>query len=82
MSDASVTNIETRRRTAENVLRSVTFVFGGVHYGTVPIEVPYTQGEPLVLYIVPENDAGGLCGPIDALVTDDGTLGTDVEIAR
>ena len=61
MSDATVTNIETRRHAAENVLRSVSFVFGGVHYGTVPLGVPYTQGEPLVLYVVPEHDTDGVC---------------------
>jgi hypothetical protein len=70
MSDiATITNIGTRRRGTENVLRSVSFVFGGVHYGTVPIAVPYTQGEPLVLYIVPEHDG-------------DRSLGGDIEIAR
>ena len=69
-----------------DVLRSITFVFAGVHYGTVPVAMPYTPGKPIVLYLVPGCDSGGdMRGPLDCLLTDDATLGADrsgLEAAR
>ena len=81
---ATVTNLATRRGSGD-VLRSITFVFGGINYGTFPIATPYFRGKPIVLYIVPQNEAGrgnDLTGPLDCLVTDDPALGNDLEIAR
>jgi hypothetical protein len=70
-----------RRR--DDVLSTISFVFGGVHYGTVPLAVPYTRGQPLVLYFVPQNDGTGeVSGPLDCLVTDNPRLGVALEEAR
>lgn len=70
-----------RRR--DDVLSTISFVFGGVHYGTLQLAVPYTRGKPLVLYFVPQNDGSGdLAGPVDCLVTDDPLLGVALEEAR
>ena len=81
---ATVTDISTRRR-GDDVLRSVSFVFAGVHYGTFSVEMPYTSGKPLMLYVVPQGadvPADRLTGPLDCLVTDDAALATDVDVAR
>ncbi len=81
---ASVTDLATRRR-SDDVLSSMSFVFGGVHYGTIPIAAPYTKGKPIVLYIVPQvRDCAGsdFAGPLDCLVTDDVALASDLEVAR
>ncbi|HEX3465684.1 MAG TPA: hypothetical protein VHS78_16660 [Candidatus Elarobacter sp.] len=69
------------------MLQSITFVFDGVHYGTVPISMPYTRGKRIVLYIAPERGQSGdeMQGPVDCLLTDDATLGADhadFEVAR
>lgn len=81
---AAVTDIATRRR-SEEVLSSVSFVFGGVHYGTIPIATPYTRGKPIVLYVVPQGRdwAGdGFTGAVDCLVTDDIGLAAGLDVAR
>jgi len=80
----TVTHLASRRR-SDDVLCSMTFVFGGVHYGTIPISAPYVKGKPIVLYVVPANRAWGgeaLTGPLDCLVTDDLTLAAGVDVAR
>jgi hypothetical protein len=88
---SKVTDLASRRRRGAprhtDVLQSITFVFDGVHYGTVPISMPYTRGKPIVLYIVPERDHSDdeLQGPVDCLLTDDTSLGanrTDIEVAQ
>ncbi len=80
---ASVTELSTRRR-SDDVLSTMSFVFGGVHYGTIPIATPYTKGKPIVLYIVPNRSSGGdvFTGPLDCLVTDDVALAADLDVAR
>jgi hypothetical protein len=63
----------------------MTFVFGGVHYGTFPIATPYTRGKPIVLYIVPQvpdSNRDLFAGPVDCLVTDDVALAANLDIAR
>ena len=88
---AKVTDLASRRQReiprSADVLQSITFVFDGVHYGTVPISMPYTRGKRIVLYIVPECHQSGdeMQGPLDCLLTDDTTLGADradLEVAR
>lgn len=81
---ATVTDLDTRRQ-ANDVLSTITFVFGGVHYGTVAVGTPYTRGKPIVLYVVPQaGDRGDdtLTGPVDCLVTDEPALAEHVGIAR
>jgi hypothetical protein len=81
---ASVTELATRRR-IDDVLTSISFVFGGVHYGTIPIFAPYTRGRPIVLYIVPGRagtDGDIFAGPLECLVTDDVSLAADLDMAR
>ena len=81
---ATVTDLAARRRGGD-VLRSITFVFGGVNYGTLPVAVPYTTGKPIALYLVPQSeDAAGdaLAGPLDCLATDDLALAADLDMAR
>ena len=81
---ASVTELATRRRN-DDVLSTISFVFGGVHYGTIPIATPYVKGKPIVLYIVPqgcERDGDIFAGPLDCLVTDDVALAADLDVAR
>jgi len=81
---ASVTDLATRRRT-DDVLSSMSFVFGGVHYGTILITMPYTTGKPIVLYIVPQGRGSNddvFAGPLDCLLTDDVALAADLDIAR
>jgi hypothetical protein len=80
-----VTDLATRRR-GDDVLSSMSFVFGGVHYGTIPIGMPYTNGKPIVLYVVPQRPGGArddvFAGPLDCLVTDDIALAADLDVAR
>jgi len=80
-----VTDLAARRR-SNDVLSSMSFVFGGVHYGTIPITAPYTQGKPIVLYVVPQRREGFaddvFAGPLDCLVTDDAALAADLDVAR
>ncbi|MDQ6944573.1 MAG: hypothetical protein M3169_18905 [Candidatus Eremiobacteraeota bacterium] len=66
------------------MLTTITFVFGGVHYGTIPIATPYVKGKPLVLYVVPQRDCAGndFAGPLDCLVTDDVSLAAELDVAR
>jgi hypothetical protein len=80
---ASVTDLATRRRSSD-VLRSITFVFGGVNYGTLAVSTPYTHGKPIALYLVPQVDGAGgeIAGPLDCLVTDELDLATELNIAR
>jgi hypothetical protein len=81
---AAVTELTTRRRSGD-VLRSITLVFGGVHYGTLAVSMPYTKGKPIALYVVPQGEDSGdevLAGPLDCLVTDDLTLASDLDVAR
>jgi len=84
-SGTSVTDLATRRR-RDDVLSTITIVFGGVNYGTIPIfATPYVKGKPIVLYIVPQDPdcAGdGFTGPIDCLITDDAALAAGLEVAR
>lgn len=83
-SGASVTDLATRRR-SDDVLSTMSFVFGGVHYGTIPIATPYTKGKPIVLYIVPhvpDSSPDLFTGPIDCLITDDAALAADLDVAR
>jgi hypothetical protein len=80
----SVTDLATRRR-SDDVLSTISFVFGGVHYGTIPIATPYAKGKPFVLYIVPRRSDGtgdGFAGPLDCLVTDDVALAAELGVAR
>ncbi|HWT06233.1 MAG TPA: hypothetical protein VN224_10785 [Xanthomonadales bacterium] len=80
----SVTDLATRRR-SDDVLSSMSFVFGGIHYGTIPIAAPYTKGKPIVLYIVPQvpdSSRDVFSGPVDCLVTDDVALAADLDVAR
>lgn len=79
--DAAVIELASWRR-RDDVLTSISLVFGGVHYGTLPVDVPYTRGKPLVLYFVGRDDDGELAGPVDCLVTDDPALGAALERAR
>ena len=82
---ATVTNLSTRRR-HDDVLHSVTFVLGGIHYGTFVIDAPYASGQPIVLYVVPSDgitDAGnGFSGSLDCLIADDAGLGLERHAAR
>jgi hypothetical protein len=84
-SGATVTNLATRRR-SDDVLSTITFVFDGINYGTIPIvATPYVKGKPIVLYIVPRGPdcAGdGFTGPVDCLVTDDVMLAAGLDVAR
>lgn len=67
------------RRHGDDTLTSITLVFGGVNYGTIPIRAPYAPGKPVALYLVPAGDsttAAGddLRGPLDCLITDEVAL--------
>ncbi len=78
---ASVTDLATRRR-EENVLSSITVVFGGVNYGTIPIRAPYAAGRPIALYLVPSDNTAHvgddvLHGLLECLITDDVELALD-----
>jgi hypothetical protein len=81
----TVTDLASRRR-CEDLVTSISFVFGGVHYGTFPLSMPYTKGKPLVLYVVPsDTDAfheAGFAGSLECLITDDDDLALDREAAR
>ncbi len=60
----------------ENVLGSITLVFDGVNYGTVPVRAPYAAGKPIALYLVPSRrgetaEDEPLHGTLDCLITDD-----------
>jgi hypothetical protein len=79
---ATVAHLASRRRN-DDILSSMTFVFGGVHYGTITISTPYVKGKPIVLYIVPRNapDCGDpFAGPLDCLITDDTALASDFDV--
>jgi len=81
---ATVTDLATRRRN-DDVVRSITFVFGGVNYGTFPVAAPYDRGKPFVLYLVSGDERGGndeLSGLLECLVTDDVTLSAELRAAR
>lgn len=83
---ATVTELSSRRR-ADDVLETITLVFGGVHYGTFAIAAPYPRGCTFALYVVPSNgDAAasedGFRGPLDCLITDDIALSTSLEHVR
>lgn len=62
----------------------MTFVFGGVHYGTIALSTPYTKDKPIVLYFLPEHSDGdrSIAGPLDILITDEEALGADIEAAQ
>ncbi len=78
---ASVTDLATRRR-EDDVIETITFVFGGVNYGTVRTRTPYVKGKPVVLYLVPsggEPHGAELRGSLAALITDDPSLAYDGE---
>jgi len=84
----SVTDLATRRR-ANDVLTSVTLVFDGVHYGTIPVRARYAKGKPIVLYVVPSpnrfggrDDGDGFSGPLECLITDDPALAVAHEAVR
>jgi len=76
----SVTDLGARRR-GRNVLSSITVVLGGTNYGSVPLSIPYEAGKPLVLYVVPAGEPDG-DGALECLITDDASLGADLELAR
>ena len=79
-----VIDLATRRR-GDDVLSSITFVFGGVNYGTIPVTAPYTKGKPIVLYVVAQREDAGddaFAGPVDCLITDDAALAARREAAR
>jgi hypothetical protein len=82
-SGAAVTSLDARRRKTD-VLSSISFVFGGVHFGTFDVWVPYTRGKPFVLYFVPQHDdsLGEISGPVDCLVTDGELLDADADMAQ
>ena len=75
-----VTDLFARRRD-KDVICSITLVFGGVHYGTLPISAQYTRGKAVALYLSPQN-GDDLSGPLDCLVTDDVALARDAELSR
>lgn len=84
MKDGSskVTDISSRRVHEDDVLDSVTLVFGGINYGTFRVRVPYAKGRPFALYLVAANAGatgadGELRGPLDCLITDDAALALD-----
>ncbi len=62
----------------ENVLDSVTFYFGGQHFGTFAIKAPIPNGTSLRLYVVGQDgdpaSRDGSSGQLDCLVTDDACL--------
>ena len=73
---ATVTDLATRRR-ANDVIQTLTFVFGGVNYGTLTVHTPYVIGKPVVLYLVPaagEPNGADFSGPLEGLITDDASL--------
>jgi hypothetical protein len=80
-----VTNLTTWRR-ENNVLDTITLVFGGVHYGTLTVTTPYASDKPIVLYVVPSArgsyEDGELRGHVDCLITDDPALGADRDALR
>jgi hypothetical protein len=80
----NVTDIATRRR-SDDVLSTITIVFGGVNYGTIPVATPYVKGRPIALYVVPQaRDSAGdvFAGPLDCLITDDLALAAELDVAR
>lgn len=84
-SNAPVIDLATKRR-SDDRLHSITFVFGGVHYGTFSVDASYPNGKPIVLYLVPahgrDHEFGDWpCGPLDCLITDDAALGLE-RVAR
>jgi len=84
-SRASVVDLNAFRRRDENVIESITLVFDGVNYGTIPVRVPYAPGRPIRLFLTPCADAGTagpLAGRLDALVTDDETLSAELRPAQ
>ena len=81
---ATVTQLATRAKT-KDVLKTISFVFGGTHYGTISISAPYTRGKQIALYVVPaDTDPRGddFAGPLDCLVTDDIGLAAAWDVAR
>jgi len=81
---SKVTELATRRR-SDDVLSTITIVFGGVHYGTIDVATPYAKGKPIVLYVVPQGDeraGAGFAGPLDCLITDDVALAAELDVAR
>jgi hypothetical protein len=81
---ATVTDLATRRR-SDDVLRSITLLFGGVNYGTFPIAAPYVRGKPFALYVVSGDERDGdadLSGSLECLVTDDVTLAAELRAAQ
>ncbi len=81
---SNVTELATHRRRHDR-LSTISFVFAGVHYGTISISAPYVRGKPIALYIVPRDGGGdesGFSGPLDCLVTDDAALAADLDVAR
>jgi hypothetical protein len=73
---ATVTHLATRRR-ANDVIQTLTFIFGGVNYGTLTVHAPYVTGKPVVLYLVPaagEPNGADFSGPLEGLITDDASL--------
>jgi hypothetical protein len=80
---AAVIDMRSRRR-SQDIVETISFVFGGVHYGTVAVSRPYTKGKPIVLYVVPRNNSGDETfeGPVDILMTDDACLAERYREAR
>ena len=80
---AAVIDMRSRRR-SDDLVDTISFVFGGVHYGTVAVSTPYTNGKPIVLYVVPRDhsDDETFQGPVDLLMTDDACLAEHYREAR
>ena len=83
---ANVTELAAWRRESD-VLETITIVFGGVNYGTIPIRTPYAGGKPIRLYVIPSSgtascEPGAMHGGLDCLITDDPALGADLEHLR
>ncbi len=81
---AAVVDLATRRRRDENVIESITLIFDGVHYGTIPVRIPYAPDKPIRLLLAPAapGEAGRLAGRIDALMTDDENVAAELRAAR
>ncbi|MDB5071616.1 MAG: hypothetical protein JWM87_2727 [Candidatus Eremiobacteraeota bacterium] len=82
---ATVTDLASRR--ADDVLDTITLVFGGVNYGTIYVAAPYVKDKPIVLYLVPSGSGaasgeGELRGRLDCLITDDPALALEQQAAR
>ncbi len=82
---AAVVDLATRRRREDNVIESITLVFGDVNYGTIPVRIPYAPGKPIRLLLAPSaagDPAAALAGRLDALLTDDESVAAELQAVR